>query len=118
MTDEWTFWREQLAGREPETTPGTPHAGYYINRNRQTYRNPNPRPGEPRNKIDMTYEPCAIWKDETGWHCLIHGKKAEREYSDTDTIDEIFSRVCRMAIPYDEYQQRAAEMMENYLENV
>ena len=118
MTDPWHFWTEQLAGRQPDTTPGTPHAGYYINRNRQTYRNPAPKVGGPRHKISLTWEPCAIWKDDDGWHCLIHGTKATREFTDADTIDDIFSRVCRTAIPYDEYQQRVAEMTEGYLEHV
>ena len=114
MTDPWQFWQEQLAGRNPETTPGTPHAGYYINRNRQTYRNPNPRPGDPRHKVSTTYEPVAIWHDDAGWHCMIHGKHGIREMNDTDAIDNLFSYVCRTAIPYMEYIDRVAEYEKEY----
>jgi len=114
MSDEWTFWREQLVGAEPKTTPGTPHAGYYINRNRQTYRNPEPGVGKPRHKVNLTYEPCAIWKDETGWHCLIHGKEGTRYTQDVEQIDYIFSRVCRTAVPHDEYLSRVEEFEKDY----
>lgn len=114
MSDEWNFWREQLVGNNPETTPGTPHAGYYVNRNRQTYRNPNPGPGKPRHKVRTVYEPVAIWKDETGWLCLIHGEAGVRELSDTDAIDNVFSYVCRTAIPHDEYLSRVAEFEKDY----
>lgn len=100
----WSFWQEQLAGNNPETTPGTPHQGYYINRNRQTYPNPNPRPGDPRNKVKTTMEPCAIWHDADGWHCVITGEDGPRYTQDVERIDYTFSRCCRQAIGYDEYR--------------
>jgi hypothetical protein len=103
MDDDWSFWMSQLAGENPETTPGTPHAGYYLLRRRISRPNddPNRKPGDPRRKVETTHLPVAIWNDG-GWHMVI-GR--EEHYRDVDQIDETFSRCCRNAITYDEYQE-------------
>lgn len=103
MSDEWQFWRDQLAGGMPETTPGTPHAGFFILKRRWTVDNTdtNRRPGDPRKKVHKAELPVAIWFDG-GWHAVI-GK--EEYYRDTERIDDIFSRCCRNAITEDEYER-------------
>ena len=100
MTD-WSFWHSQLAGLEPETTPGVPHQGYFMLRRRTTRENddPNRRPGDARKKVTTTHLPVAIWFDD-GWHCRIG---ADEYITDVDVIDNIFSRCCRAAITHDEY---------------
>jgi hypothetical protein len=103
MIAEWNFWREQLEGGSPETTPGTPHAGFFILRRRYTIYNDDParKPGDPRKKVTTEYLPVAIWFDN-GWHMVI-GR--EEYYRDPDQIDETFSRCCRSAISHDEYER-------------
>ena len=105
----WDFWFAQLAGENPETTPGTPHAGFYTNRRRVTFDNPEPGPGKPRKKIKVFEETVAIWQDESGWHCLIHSENGQRHLTDVDAIDEIFSRCCRTAITHEAYEARLQE---------
>lgn len=107
MSAEWNFWREQLAGGAPETTPGTPHAGFFLLRRRHTRPNndPNRKPGDPRNKVTTEMSPVAIWHDD-GWHMVI-GR--EEYYRDVDRIDETFSRCCRAAITHEEYERLTHE---------
>lgn len=101
--DIWQFWRDQLDGLEPETTPGTPHAGYYILRRRLKTPNPKPGPGKPRNKVTETHLPVAIWQDDGRWIAFVGRNE---EYTDADYIDErIFSVACRRAITFEEYQE-------------
>ena len=102
MSDEWQFWRDQLAGGMPETTPGTPHAGFFRLKWRTTRPNddPNRRPGDPRNKVTTRMRLVAIWKEAGQWHMLL-----DDDYStDVDWIDSIFSQCCRNAIEHDEYE--------------
>lgn len=103
MTADWSFWRAQLAGEQPETTPGTPHPGFYLHRRRWTRYNddPNRKPGDPRKKVTTQDVTVAIWEDN-GWHMVI-GR--EEYYRDPDFIDETFSRCCRNAIEFDEYER-------------
>jgi hypothetical protein len=104
MTDPWQFWRDQIAGLEPETTPGTPHAGYYHLRRRITYPNPHPTAGGPRRKVKVYHDPVAIWRDETGWNCLITREEGGASHiTNVDAIDNIFSRCCRDALTYEKY---------------
>lgn len=109
MTDPWQFWMDQLRGLEPDCTPGTPHQGYYLNRNRKTYPNPEPGPGKPRKKVSTSYDPVAIWQDEDGWHCVITGPEGKRYLNNVEAIDNLFSYCCRNAIGYDEYLEKVAE---------
>jgi hypothetical protein len=107
MSEEWRFWKAQLAGETPETTPGTPHAGFYILRRRWTRENddPNRRPGDPRKKVTTEDLPVAIWLDGS-WHMVI-GK--EEYYRDVDRIDDTFSRCCRNAIDHETYERMRHE---------
>ena len=103
VADIWQFWRDQLDGLEPETTPGTPHAGYYILRRRGYMPNPSPSPGKPRKKVTETHLPVAIWQDDGRWIAFVGRNE---EYTDADYIDErIFSVACRRAITFEEYQE-------------
>lgn len=108
MSDEWRFWKAQLAGETPETTPGTPHSGFFILRRRYTRHNDDPgrKPGDPRKKVTTVHLPVAIWFDG-GWHAVI-GK--EEYYRYIDMIDDVFSRSCRNAISYDEYERLRHEI--------
>lgn len=77
---DWDFWASAMAGEKPETTPGTPHQGFY------------------RNKRDA----IAIWQsDDTGeWLCLLNGKQFSRPI---DEIDALFARCCRTPISHEVY---------------
>lgn len=103
MDSYWQFWRDQLAGLNPGTTPGTPHCGYYLARRRASFPNPKPSVGGPRRKVKTYHEPCAIWFDESGWHCLITREDDAAHLTDIDAIDGVFSRCCREAMPYEKY---------------
>ncbi len=100
---EWRFWRAQLAGEQPETTPGTPHAGFFVLRRRYTRENDdqNRRPGDPRKKVTTVHLPVAIWLDG-GWHAVVGD---EEYYRDVDQIDDLFSRCCRNAIEHETYEE-------------
>jgi len=104
---DYTFYFAQLdaqanKGQPPETTPGTPHAGFYRLRRRIMIDNPNPRPGESRKNPKVIFEPVAIWKDlDSGeWCCAKPGFCPTKQ----DEIDDLFSRVCRDAVPEDVYR--------------
>ena len=100
MSDyDWYF--AQLDGKNPETTPGTPYCGFYRLRRRMMIDNPNPAPGESRKNPKVIFEPVAIWKDEAGQFCC-----AKPGWTPTkqDEIDNLFSRVCRDAVPEDVYR--------------
>ncbi len=103
--NDYVFWHAQLLGEEPETTPGTPHAGFYMLRRRMTRENddPNRKPGDPRKKVTTAHLPVAIWFDADGWNCRIG---TDETITDASVIDEqIFSRCCRNAITFEEYQK-------------
>ena len=107
MSDDWHFWHSQLAGLEPETTPGVPHQGYFMLRRRTTRENDdtNRRPGDARKRVTISHLPMAIWKDNGVWHCRI-GRCGSFEYlNDVGAIDYAFSVACRRAITFDEYTQ-------------
>ena len=102
MSDDWKFWQDQIEGKNPETTPGTPHQGYFMRRRRETHSIPveEMKIGGSRKRVTTTQEPVAIWRDDQGWHCVINGAL---HLTDVEQIDQIFSRCCRQAIPYIEY---------------
>ncbi|RJP45479.1 hypothetical protein C4587_00865 [Candidatus Parcubacteria bacterium] len=74
MSDIWEFWRRSLLGEKPETTPGTPHAGFYRDRSSRA---------------------VAIWKDGEQWVCSVTSGYCPRH---KDEIDELFGFVCRAPI--------------------
>jgi hypothetical protein len=105
--DPFNWWADELAGLNPETTPGEPKAGFYLLRRRivRPNRDQNRRPGDSRNKVETKMIPVAIWFED-GWHMLI-GKD---EYSENvEFIDEQFSRMCRNAITETEYKRLCHE---------
>jgi len=105
MDDEWQFWREQLAGGTPETTPGTPHAGYFIAKEYVSI------PGGA--KRVLTDFPVAIWKDPDG-NWIARGDKLLRGFNITmlDEIDELFGKVCRNPITHERYQEMVKALVE------
>lgn len=105
MNADYKFYFAQLdaqagKGQPPETTPGTPHAGFYRLRRRIMIDNPNPAPGESRKNPKVIFEPVAIWKDGEEWACAKPGFCPTKQ----DEIDDLFSRVCRDAVPEDVYR--------------
>ncbi len=111
MSADYTFYFAQLdaqagKGQPPGTTPGTPHAGFYRLRRRIMLDNPNPAPGESRKNPKVIFEPVAIWKDlDSGeWCCAKPGFTPTKQ----DEIDDLFSRVCRDAVPEDVYRAAVA----------
>lgn len=106
--DPLNWWADELAGLNPETTPGEPKAGWYLLRKRIVTPNdaPDRRPGDPRSKVRVVHLPIFIWH-ESGWQCVIHHEDGTRlQYSGADTVDEFFSRCCRAAITKSEYEER------------
>ena len=99
--NDFQFYYDQLAGKNPETTPGTPHCGFYRLRSRRMIDNPNPSPGQPRKKPDVRYEAIAIWKDEGKFVCARQWGRAPEHQ---DEIDDLFSRCCRDAVTEADYR--------------
>lgn len=102
MSDEWTFWREQLAGLNPETTPGTPQFGYFVAKEYVSI------PGGAKRVLTDT--PVAIWSIGDEWHALITKPTREFAVYGKDNVDEIFARCCRNAIAFDEYKKSLAQI--------
>lgn len=96
MADDFTFWRAQLAGKNPETTPGTPHSGYYRSR-RWVSDKAN------TGKRVAIYEPVAIWKEGDKFCCLI-GTRDLSKLPDDEIDNDVFAGCCRDAISYETYQ--------------
>jgi hypothetical protein len=105
MTDDFYFWRAQLAGQNPDFTPGQPESGFYKTRRRRTEY--APVLGRRRNKVTVTFEPVAIWRDHAGLHCVMGAHQNRQHITDADRIDEIFSYCLRNAIEYSEYKELA-----------
>ena len=82
--DAFQFWRDQLAGKNPELPPG-PQCGYYRDRARAV----------------------AIWHDqETGeLCCTVSSGPGKRDWqpNHVDEIDEKFGFCCRHPVSYESY---------------
>lgn len=100
MTDAWQFWRDQLAGKSPETTPGTPHAGYFTSAHYVSLPYAKKR--------TLVESPVAIWCDDSEWRAVEHGLMHGITLTRADDIDELFGRVCRSAITYETYTEMVA----------
>jgi hypothetical protein len=111
VADPWSFWRDQLNGYEPPTSPGKPHAGFFLLRERKRTPVEKQEIGGSRWNVKTNHWPCAIWQDDDGWHCVITKQEATSHLTDLSAIDEgIFSRCCRAAIRHDDYLTRVAEI--------
>jgi hypothetical protein len=80
--NNWSWWKEALAGGTPETTPGHPHPGFYRDQHRRV---------------------VAIWYTEEETPSLMCATSAGYVPTEPDEIDELFSRVCRTPITRDFY---------------
>lgn len=83
MDQDWQFYFDQLAGKNPELTPGNPQAGYYRTR---------------------SSEAVVIWRAAGE----LFAQKTTRNgmvslLRDADVIDELFSKVCRNPVAGDVY---------------
>jgi hypothetical protein len=99
---EWQFWQDQLAGREPDVTPGTPHQGYFVAKEYVAIPG-----GAKRVLTDM---PVAIWFENDHWTAAIHRPTKDYSLYKTDEVDELFARCCRNAIRYDEYLRQVHQI--------
>ena len=108
MSDE--FWRAQLAhqddlGPAPETSPGTPHYGFYLLTRYLSL--PFPVVARAGSKIHRPKVQCpvAIWQDDElfEWHATVTAPDGITHYDRADAIDDLFSNVCREAIEYERY---------------
>ena len=102
VDDEWRFWRAQLAGETPETTPGIPHTGYFLLRRRLTFEREHVEVGGPRKRVETHDLPLAIWRENGQWRALIG---SDERLDDVDRIDMEFSRACRKPLTYDEWRE-------------
>jgi len=108
MDSDWSFWLAQLAGENPETTPGCPWAGFYLLRERRRWADVR---GGRRWRVETNHWPTAIWNNNGDWHCVITRASETSHVIDITAIDEgIFSRCCRAAITHDEYLAKVAEI--------
>jgi len=110
--EDWSFWLRSLAGEKPETTPGSPHQGFFLIRQRRSWPDPVPNVGESRRRVATHKWPVAIWRDEYSWRCLITQSDKTTCLSDTDVIDNIFARCCREPIAHERYLQIVKEIEE------
>lgn len=93
--DPWAFWQASLAGGKPETTPGLPHAGFYIAK-----RYVSLPYGAKRVLCDF---PVAIWRDGAVWRSRADDHKTIWSRSELDEVDELFGQVCRNPISHEKY---------------
>ena len=110
---EWDWWNEALAGKTPETTPGTPHWGFFLLRERQMTRTPpeQRKIGGPRHKATTYFHPVSIWQDACGvWNCVIDRPGQKSWLTDVDDIDSVFSRCCRAPMTHDCYLTKVKEL--------
>jgi len=77
--DHYAFWKSAMRGDRPETTPGTPHCGFYRDSNKRA---------------------VAIWKEDGAFVCQVTSGYTPRHL---DEIDELFGFVCRSPITRDVY---------------
>lgn len=100
MTDQWAFWQAQLDGLSPETTPGTPHAGFYTSGSAGTAY-----------KRDRPVDYIAIWQDEDGeWVARTDQSNGHVKINRGWKVDEfVFPRCCRNAITYEDYLAKVGE---------
>lgn len=102
--DDYKFYFEQLdaqagKGKPPETTPGTPHSGFYRLRRYVTDKAASDQPG-PKKRI-LIHEPIAFWKEDGVMMC---SRKIGRAPEHQDEIDELFSQCCRDAVTEESFR--------------
>ena len=105
MSDAWTFWRESVAGKKPEVTPGFPQVGYYIGRHYVSLPN-----AQKRTLVDF---PVAIWTEND--EMIAKTESLEKSWFMTriEEIDDMFGQVCRAPISHERYLEMVRKL-ENY----
>jgi hypothetical protein len=76
---DYDFWKASIRGDRPETTPGTPHCGFYRDSNKRA---------------------VAIWREDGEYVCQVTSGYTPRHL---DEIDGLFGFVCRSPITRDVY---------------
>lgn len=110
MNDAYAFWQAQLDGDNPETTPGTPHVGFYALNRRVTFDDFT-KLGR-KKRIEHIPEVIAIWQEDGRFLMRIDTARGEtRLVMDEMAIDNTFARVCRDALSHDDYLARAADYL-------
>lgn len=99
MTDLYAFWRDQLAGKNPETRlPAQPEAGFYRRRRGDKAYREALKAGT---AIGPAWSGVAIWKDGEEWCCACqHGFEPRK----ADEIAELFASICRNAVSEEVYR--------------
>jgi hypothetical protein len=93
VSDHYAFWRSQLAGEHPETTPGEPHAGFFKGGSSGSAY---------KRAIPETF--IAIWQEDGEWIARTDRHGAEPVFHRGWKVDEfVFPRCCRNAIEYSDY---------------
>ncbi len=76
---DYDFWKAAIRGDRPETTPGTPHCGFYRDSNKRA---------------------VAIWREDGEYVCQVTSGYTPRHL---DEIDGLFAFVCRTPITREVY---------------
>jgi len=100
MDQDWSFWMAQLSGSEPETTPGTPHAGFY-------------RGGSSGAAYKRAFPETliAIWQEDGEWVARTDRAGAQPIIQRGWRVDEfVFPRCCRNAITHETYIEKIKEI--------
>lgn len=79
-------------------------------RSRETIPNPFPEVGGPRRKVHMHFYPVSIWRDDGGWHTLTTRRERTVHVVGQDYADDVFARVCRSALSYEDYLAKVKEL--------
>ena len=119
--DRYCFWRAQLAGESPETTPGCPWAGYYIAERYVSLPFAIPaRKGGSVHRVKVQ-APVAIWFREAftdwegvdeapTWIAQINMPNRTQTIFRTEDVDDLFGQVCRSPITYERYNEMLNEI--------
>lgn len=99
MSNDFQYWRDQLAGKQPETRlPAQPEAGYYRAKRGDAAYKAALKSGEAKG---VGWNAIAIWREGDNWLCT---KQFGRDPEHHDEICELFASICRNAITYEVYQ--------------
>jgi len=98
MTDPWQHWRDNLAGKNPIFSEGTPHAGFYRTFRRGVKLNPD----DPHSLFVQPFTPIAYWWDDDELKCRI----GDIDVTGQEGAD-IWTHVCRYPVSEDNYRNKA-----------
>lgn len=89
MEDQWDYWRQALAGNQPQIHEGEPKTGFYRKRNK------------PYNGKPQADQPVAIWAGDDGNMIALIGPQDRAESVDPASI---WTWVADKPVSYEDYQ--------------